>query len=86
MSSFSCIPKSLVRPSPAVSQNAVLPAHTHATLPPRGDQVSNIGMLRDYRAQLREIKVEANEERRGDAGAENIDPIAGGSRPGHSCG
>ncbi|CAN0168212.1 unnamed protein product [Scytosiphon promiscuus] len=48
-------------------------------------QVSNIGMLRDYRAQLREIKVEAKEERRGDAGAENVDPVAGGSRPGRSC-
>lgn len=39
-------------------------------------QVSNIGMLRDYRSQLREVKAGASDAA-GDAllaGAENVDP------------
>ncbi|CAN0453854.1 unnamed protein product, partial [Ectocarpus sp. 12 AP-2014] len=52
-------------------------------------QVCNIGMLRDYRAQLRELKATAKREEggvgdaSGDAGAENVDP--GATRGGRSC-
>lgn len=48
-------------------------------------KVCNIGMLRDYRAQLRELKATAKQEESGggDAGAENVDP--GAARGGRSC-
>ncbi|CAM9338179.1 unnamed protein product, partial [Ectocarpus sp. 12 AP-2014] len=49
-------------------------------------QVCNIGMLRDYRAQLRELKATAKREEAGggvgDVGAENVDP--GAARGGRS--
>lgn len=45
-------------------------------------------MLRDYRAQLRELKATAKQEesgRVGDAGAENVDPGAPRGSGGRSC-
>lgn len=45
-------------------------------------QVSNIGMLRNYRAQLRDVKGGVKEAGNGRAGVENVDP--GDARTGSS--
>eukprot|EP00752_Nemacystus_decipiens_P018211 g16340.t1 len=51
-------------------------------------QVCNIGMLRDYRTQLRDLKAEVKEGRRADGDTENVDPghSGGGTRRSRSSG